>query len=104
MLTVRDTRLFQLTPVALALFVLALAGCGGGGSGPGPGPIATATPTPPVQTATPVAQNVQGTVLQIPVDAYGPVTMTTTAGTSASYGSANASSTTPLANATVVIG
>src|SRR5476649_2880593 len=101
MLTVRDTRLFQLTPVALALFVLA--GCGGGG-GSGPGPIATATPTPPVQTATPVAQVVQGTVLQIPVDAYGPVTMTTTAGTSASYGSANASSTTPLANATVVIG
>jgi uncharacterized protein YkwD len=101
MLTVRNTRLPKRTPVAAALFVLGLAACGGGGggSGPGPSPIATSTPTPIV-----VSQSVQGTVTLIPVDGFGPVTMTTTAGTSVTYQSADIASTSPLANATVVIG
>jgi uncharacterized protein YkwD len=74
---------------------LSLAACGGGGGGGG-GTI------PPPATATPAAAptyTVSGTVSQIPSDAYGPTTIG-----SQTYASADAASTTPLANATVVIG
>ena len=90
--------------IRYALFgiALTLAACGGGGGtspggSPGGSVIPTTTPTT-TPTNTP-ATTVAGTVVQIPSDAYGPVTMG-----SATYASADATQTTPLVGATVVIG
>jgi uncharacterized protein YkwD len=94
-------------PLLFAPLVLALAACGGGGSAPVAGSAALTgipgtTPSPvagiPTATAAPGA-NVAGTVVQIPVDAYGPATMG-----AVTYASADATQTAPLANATIIIG
>jgi len=97
-LTFSDSRVPKLHTAAVVFSVLALAACGGGG-GSGPAPISAQ----PTSTPSVVAQSVQGSVVLLPVDAFGPVTMTTTAG-SMTYQSADATTTTPLANATVIIG
>jgi hypothetical protein len=81
--------------------VAVLAACGGGGgSSPAPAPPANATPTPtPAATKSPQSYTVAGTVVQIPSDAYGPTTID-----GVTYQSADATQTTPLNGATVIVG
>jgi uncharacterized protein YkwD len=92
-------------PVFLAPLLFALSACGGGGGGgalaavPGAGGAASGTPGSSPTPTSPVGANVAGRVVQIPADAYGPVTI---AGTT--YASADAMQSMPLANATVVVG
>jgi uncharacterized protein YkwD len=92
------TRTYRIVFAAATLLsVVIFTGCGGGGgSSSGSGIPTVPQPSP---TTTPQAFTVTGSVAQIPVDAYGPVTI---AGTT--YQSPNAASTTPLAGATVVVG
>jgi uncharacterized protein YkwD len=77
-----------------------LVACGGGGSSSPNPPLGQVTPTP---TATPSkapqSYVVGGTVVQLPVDGYGPTTID-----GISYQSADATQTTPLNGATVVVG
>lgn len=83
-----------------------LAACGGGGGGARPAPPETSSSTPsatpaptPTPTHVPQTYPVAGTVVQIPVDAYGPATID-----GVTYQSADADQTTPLAGAAVIIG
>jgi uncharacterized protein YkwD len=82
-----------------AAAVLAACGGGGGGSSPNP-PTSQATPTP---TATPSrapqSYVVGGTVVQLPVDGYGPTTID-----GVTYQSADAGQTTALSGARVIVG
>jgi uncharacterized protein YkwD len=77
-----------------------LVACGGGGSSSPNPPLGQVTPTP---TATPSkapqSYVVGGTVVQLPVDGYGPTTID-----GISYQSADATQTSPLNGATVVVG
>lgn len=85
---------------ALAAAAVTIAACGGGGGGGGtsPGGGGGVVPTP-TSSPTLTPTTVSGTVVQIPSDAYGPVTMG-----SATYASADATQTTALVGATLVIG
>ena len=92
----KRTHIRSLIVAATLSLAASLAACGGGGGGGG------GTIPPPATTATPAVAptyTVSGAVSQIPSDAYGPTTIG-----SQTYASADAASTTPLANATVVIG
>ncbi len=90
--------------------VLALAACGGGTGGissvGGTSAIATPSATgasttaaPSASPTTPPGATVDGRVVTIPADAYGPAAIA-----GATYASADASQTSPLANATVIVG
>jgi uncharacterized protein YkwD len=92
---------FAFTAAAVTI-VACGGGGGGGGSSPGGGSGVVPTPTPTqtaTQTATQTPTTVSGTVFQIPSDAYGPVTMG-----SATYASTDATQTTALVSATVIVG
>ena len=90
-------------PVFLAPLLLALSACGGGGGAlgavPAAGGAASGSPASGPTPTSPLGANVAGTVVRIPVDAYGPATIA-----GATYASADAMQSTPLANATVVAG
>jgi uncharacterized protein YkwD len=94
------TTLRPLFAAAALSSVAFFAGCGGGGGSSSGGGGIPATPQPtPTATATPSGFTVAGSVVQIPVDAYGPVTIGGT-----TFQSANATPTTALAGATVIVG
>jgi len=80
--------------LALSVAAVVLVACGGGGGG-SPAPPAP-TPTP---SKAPQSYVVGGTVVQIPSDAYGPSTID-----GVTYASADATQTTALAGATVIVG
>ena len=80
--------------LASTIAAVVLVACGGGGGG-SPAPPAP-TPTP---SKAPQSYAVGGTVVQIPADAYGPATID-----GATYASADATQTTALAGATVIVG
>ena len=85
---------------AFAAAAASIAACGGGGGGSSPGGGGGVVPTPaPTATPTLTPTTVSGTVVQIPSDAYGPVTMGT-----ATYASTDATQTTALVGATVIVG
>jgi uncharacterized protein YkwD len=91
--------------------VLALAACGGGAGGtagagstsaigiPNGSPTPAATVTPGSSPTTQPGVTVAGSVVELPVDAYGPAAIA-----GVTYASADASQTMPLANATVIVG
>jgi uncharacterized protein YkwD len=92
-----ERTLFAAAALSSAAFLTA---CGGGGGSSSGGGGIPSTPVPtPTSTATPQGFTVTGSAAQIPVDAYGPVTIG-----GSTFQSANAASTTPLAGATVIVG
>jgi uncharacterized protein YkwD len=85
--------------VFVAPMVLTLAACGGGAGGISSAGGTSAIATPSASPTTPPGVTVAGSVVALPVDAYGPAAIA-----GVTYASADASQTAPLANATVIVG
>lgn len=79
--------------------VLALAACGGGSGGTAAAGGTSAIGIPGASPTAPPGVLVAGSVVELPVDAYGPAAIA-----GVTYASADATQTAPLANAVVIVG